>query len=82
MASTKHFLTGIAGIGTSPDAEYIDYSIYDGISVLNTNLGLGYGFMIYQNVSAKVLGTWYNYKVDDQSFKNLYNFYFSLNVAF
>lgn len=82
LASTKHFLTGIAGIGTSPDAEYIDYSIYDGISVLNTNLGLGYGFMIYQNVSAKVLGTWYNYKVDDQSFKNLYNFYFSLNVAF
>ncbi|MHC5202735.1 tetratricopeptide repeat protein [Myroides sp. LJL119] len=82
LSSSKHFLTGLASIGTSPDAEYIDYSIYDSFSVLNTNLGLGYGFLIYKNVSGKALGTWYNYKVDDQNFRNLFNFYFSLNVAF
>ncbi len=82
LSSSKNYITALAGIGSSPDVELIDYKFYDGFSVLNTNVGLGFGSMLYKNVSVGVVGTWYNYKVEETTYKNLYNLYFSLNVAF
>ncbi|MHC5309575.1 tetratricopeptide repeat protein [Myroides sp. LJL116] len=82
LGSSKNFLTAVAGIGSAPEMENLDYSLYDGLSILNTNAGLGFGVLLYKNVSAKAMGTWSNFKAGDDVYKNLYNFYLSVNVAF
>lgn len=82
LSSSKNYITVLGGIGSSPDVELIDYKFYDGFSVLNTNVGLGFGYMLYKNVTVGAVGTWYNYKVDNGNYRNLYNLYFNLNVAF
>lgn len=82
LASPKNYITALAGIGSSPDAELIDYQLYNGFSVLNTTIGGGFGRMLYKNVSTSLMGTWYNYKSGDKEYKNLYNFYLTIHVVF
>lgn len=82
LSSPKHFIAAMAGVGSSPEVELIDYQLYDTFDVLNTNVGAGYGTILFKNVTASVMGTWYNYKANDLKYKNFYNLYFSINVVF
>ncbi|MCC9044047.1 hypothetical protein LNQ81_15330 [Myroides sp. M-43] len=82
MSSPKHYITALAGVGSSPDVELIDYQLYNGFSVLNTNIGGGFGWVLYKNINASMIGTWYNYKAGDNVYKNLYNLYVTVNVVF
>ncbi|AYD47199.1 tetratricopeptide repeat protein [Arachidicoccus soli] len=84
LSSPKNYLIATGSIGSSPDAELIDYQFYNGFSVLNTMVGAGGGHMLTKTVSAGILGTWYNYStgVGTNTYKNLYNIYLQLNVAF
>lgn len=82
LSSPKNFILATAGIGSSPDVDVINYQFFNGFSVLNTMVGAGFNHMIAKTVSGGVMGSWYNYKVTQNSYKNLYNLYFSLNVAF
>lgn len=82
LTSPKNYLMGMAGVGTSPDVDLINYQLYEGFSGVNTMVGAGMGYLIFKNVSTGIIGTWYNYKVDKNNYKNLYNIYLNINVAF
>lgn len=82
MSSPKDYIMAVASIGTSPDVELIDYSLYNGFKTLNTTVGVGAGRMVYKNVAAGILGNWINYETANGNLRNLYNIYFTLNVSF
>jgi len=69
-------------VGSSPDVELIDYQLYDTFDVLNTNVGAGYGTVLFKNVTGSIMGSWYNYKDNQLKYKNFYNLYFAVNVVF
>ena len=86
MNGTKNYLMVTGSVGSSPDVDLIDTQFYNSFSILNTMVGSGIGHIIDKNVSAGILGTWYNFNdgtgVIDPKFRNLYNLYFQLNVTF
>lgn len=82
LSSPKNYLTAIGSIGSSPDVDLINYQFYNGFSVLNSMVGAGFSHLITDSVSTGVLGTWYHYKSNDVSYRNLYNIYMNLNVSF
>lgn len=82
LSSPKHFIAANAGVGSSPDVELIDYQLYDTFDVLNTNVGAGYGTVLFKNVTGSIMGSWYNYKDNQLKYKNFYNLYFAINVVF
>ena len=82
LSSPKNYITALAGVGSSPDVELIDYQLYNRFSVLNTNVGGGFGYMLYTNVNLSMIGVWYNYKAENRQYRNFYNLYFTVNVAF
>lgn len=82
LSSPKNYVMALAGVGSAPEVELIDYQLYNGFSVTNTNVGGGFGWMVYKNINTSVLGTWNNYKAGDKEYKNLYNLYFTVNVVF
>lgn len=80
--SAKNFLMGMAGVGTSPDVELINFQLYESFSQVNTTVGAGIGYLIFKNVSAGIIGTWYNYSVNENQYKNLYTVYLYGNITF
>ncbi|HLV93484.1 MAG TPA: tetratricopeptide repeat protein [Aequorivita sp.] len=88
LASPKNYIMAVGSIGTSPDVELMNYHLYDGFDIFNTMVGAGFGHMLYKNTSIGVLGTWYNYKTNSSqpqeldNYRNLYNIYVELHVAF
>src|SRR5690554_206959 len=80
--STKHYITAMAGFGSSPDIELIDYQVYNGFSAINTMVGAGFSYLFTKNVTFGVLGTWYNYKANNTDYRNIHNIFLNLNVAF
>lgn len=85
LSSPKNYIMAVGSIGSSPDIEMINYRLYDGFSVLNTMVGVGGSRLLTKNVSVGVLGTWYNYKNEENTnfdFRNLYNLYLQIHVAF
>ncbi len=82
LTSPKNYIMAMASVGTAPDVELIDYQLYGGFSGLNTMVGAGAGHMISKTVSAGIMGTWYNYYQNVDSYRNLHNIYLNLNVVF
>ncbi|WP_400261970.1 tetratricopeptide repeat protein [Sphingobacterium sp. SG20118] len=86
MASPKNYILAVASVGNSPDNDLLDYQLYNSFNVFNAMVGAGVGHSITRNVSASVLGTWYNFHTDkslvNAHYRNLYNLYFQLNVSF
>ena len=85
LASPRNYIIAVAGVGSAPDIEIINYQLYNGFSALNTMVGAGMGSVLFKNVSASFMGTWYNYRVDNVgagNYRNFYNLYLNLNVAF
>lgn len=82
FSSPKSYMMAVGSIGCSPDVDLIDYQLFNGFSVLNSMVGAGAGHMIYRSVSVGLVGTWHNYQTDNELYKNLYNLYVNLNVAF
>ncbi|TDG36602.1 YaiO family outer membrane beta-barrel protein [Pedobacter changchengzhani] len=86
MEGPKNYLFVTGSIGSSPDVELIDNQFYNSFSAVNTMVGTGFGHIISKNVSAGILGTWYNFNsgtnLVNPKFRNLYNLYFQLNVSF
>lgn len=82
LSSPKNYIMAMAGFGSSPDVELVNYQVYDGFSVLNTMVGAGFTHLINKRVSVGVLGTWYNYQAGAHKYRNLYNIFLNLHVAF
>lgn len=89
LSSPKHFVMALAGVGTAPDVDLINYKLYDQFVGLNTLVGAGFGCMITETFSIDFLGTWYNYyQVDGiygelkDIYRNLYNLTINLHVVF
>lgn len=80
--SPKHYVTAMAGFGSSPDIELLDYQFYNGFVALNTMVGAGFTWILGKNVSLGVLGTWYNYKTNSNVYRNHHNIFLNLNVSF
>lgn len=80
----KNYILGIAGIGSSPDVEMLNYQFINGFSVQNALFGAGFGHMIYKNVSTSVIGTWYHFNSNQNQseYNSLYNLHMQLNVSF
>lgn len=62
MGSPKNYLLFLAGIGSSPDVDLIDLQNLNTFSITNTQVGAGIGRLLTKNISANLLGTWYNFK--------------------
>lgn len=60
--SPKNYLLFLAGIGSSPDVDLIDLQNLNTFSITNTQVGAGIGRLLTKNISANLLGTWYNFK--------------------
>lgn len=84
MSTPKNYIMAVGSIGNSPDIDLLNYRLYDSFNVFNAMVGAGVGRSFTKNVHAGVLGTWYNFQTDarDKTYKNLYNLYLQLNVAF
>ena len=86
MNSPKNYILAVASVGNSPDSDLLNYQLYNSFNVFNAMVGAGVGHSITRNVSASVLGTWYNFQTDkllvNAHYRNLYNLYFQLNVSF
>ena len=80
--SPKSYITAMAGAGTSPEVDLINYQLYDRFSDLNTMVGAGFSHLIYKTITVGVLGTWYNFPTEPEQYRNLYNLYLNVNVAF
>ncbi|HZW77922.1 MAG TPA: tetratricopeptide repeat protein [Flavobacteriaceae bacterium] len=78
----KTYVTAMAGAGTSPDVDLLNYQLYNGFKHLNTMVGAGFSHLVYKTVTIGALGTWYNYEVAEDRYRNLYNIYLNMNVAF
>lgn len=78
----KTYVTAMAGAGTSPDVDLLNYQLYNGFKHLNTMVGAGFSHLVYKTVTVGALGTWYNYEVAENRYRNLYNIYLNMNVAF
>lgn len=82
LASPKSYIHAMGSIGSSPDVDVLDQQLYNGFSVTNTTVGLGFNQLLTKSVSAGVTGSWNHYKASENAYKNLYNIYLSLNVSF
>lgn len=86
MANPKNYLLAIASVGNTPDVELLDRQLYNSFDVFNTMIGAGIGRSFTRNVSGNVMGTWYNFQInnvaDIAKYRNLYNLYFQLHVSF
>lgn len=88
MSSPRNYLIAMSSIGNSPDIDLLNNQLANSFSVFNAMVGAGFGRTITRNVSASVLGQWYNFQTDPVSpisnttFRNLYNLYLQLHVSF
>lgn len=85
LSSPKSYIMALAGVGTAPDVELINYQLLDNFTGVNTMVGAGIAHMITKTVSAGIIGTAYNYPVEYEgkiNYSNLYNIYLNLNVVF
>lgn len=84
FSTPKDYIMAIGSVGTSPDVELINFQLYNGFSVLNSMVGLGFQHIVYKNIAVGVLGNWYNYRTnnEDRDYGNLYTLNFNLNVSF
>lgn len=85
------------GLGTAPESTVLDFGMPGTFSHLNTNVGLGFNWMITGNLALLLQGNWYTFynqtnlrigatdsftdKVDTR-YKNLFNLYLQMNIAF
>jgi YaiO family outer membrane protein len=86
MGNPKSYLLALAGVGNSPDIDFLDNQLYNSFHVFNAMVGAGAGRSITRNVSASVIGTWYNFQSGENdlsaTYRNLYNLYLQVNVSF
>lgn len=82
LSSPKNYIMAMASIGSSPDVELLNYQLYNGFSVVNTMVGAGIGHLLTESVSASILGTWNNFRINEIKFGNLYNIHLNLYVTF
>jgi len=71
-------------MGSTPDVDILDYQSFNTLSVMNSMVGAGVGRLLTKNVSASVMGTWYNFQTspNPEQYRNLYNLFLQVNVAF
>ncbi|WP_432670162.1 YaiO family outer membrane beta-barrel protein [Flavobacterium sp. SM2513] len=75
--NNKSFLQAMASAGTVPESGALDLSLYDSYNAFNTMVGAGGQYMVNKRLSLGLLGNWYNFKYNPQSYSNLYNLYFT-----
>lgn len=86
MNSRRNYLLGTASIGNAPDTDLLNNQLYNSFNVFNAMVGAGVGRSFTKNVSASVMGSWYNFQtggtINSGIYKNLYNLYFQVHVSF
>lgn len=86
ISGSKSYVMAMGSIGNSPDVDLIDNQLYNSFNVFNAMVGSGFGWTINKNLATSVVGSWYNFKVGnnvaDQTYRNLYNLYFQVDVRF
>lgn len=86
MNNPRNYLMVMGSLGNSPDIDLLDNQFYNSFDVFNVMIGGGIGRSITNNISANIIGTWYNFqtnkKEDLEKYRNFYNIYFQLNVSF
>lgn len=65
--SPKDYILFQTGIGSSTDVDVIDIQNLRTFSINNTQLGAGIGRLITKNVSANIIGTWHNFKNQNET---------------
>lgn len=80
----KNYVLAMANMGSTPDVDILDYQSFNTLSVMNSMVGAGVGRLFTKNVSASVMGTWYNFQTSPspEQYRNLYNLFLQVNVAF
>jgi len=80
----KNYVVALANLGSTPDVDILDYQSFNTLSVMNSMVGAGVGRLLTKNVSASVMGTWYNFQTspNPEQYRNLYNLFLQVNVAF
>lgn len=85
-SNPKNYVLALGSIGNSPDVELLDYQFYYSFNVFNAMVGAGYGHSFNKNLSANIIGTWYNFEseryINLKQYRNFYNLYFQFNVSF
>lgn len=86
MHNPKNYLLALGSVGNSPDIDLLNNQFYNSFNVFNAMVGGGIGRSITKNISANVIGTWYNFQTDKTmetaTYRNFYNLYFQVNVSF
>lgn len=82
MDIPKNFLLAMANVGTSPDVDIIDYQLYSGFSTVNMMVGFGVGRLVSKTVVISIIGNWYNYLIQKDTYKNFYNINVNVHIVF
>lgn len=78
----RNYVTAMGGLGSAPDIEVIDIQLYNAFDVTNVMVGLGGHFILSKMCSVDATALWYNYKFEDQLYKNMYSLQLKLNIRF
>lgn len=82
MGHPRTYITAMGSFGSAPDIDVIDYQLYQAFSVTNSMVGLGGHYMVSDKLSLALLGNWYNFKQEENLYRDFYNVYVQLHVNF
>ncbi|MBW3520073.1 tetratricopeptide repeat protein [Flavobacterium sp. NKUCC04_CG] len=63
----KDYILFQTGIGSSTDVDVIDIQNLRTFSINNTQVGAGFGRLLTKNVSANIIGSWHNFKNQNET---------------
>lgn len=78
----KSWISALAGVGSAPETELLDHSIYNFFSGTNILAGASLTHLFTERFSGSLTGTWNNYKYDADQYWNLLILSIKLNVLF
>lgn len=82
LYDTRDHFIAMAGFGTSPDVDVFKHQLFENFGISNVTGGLGFSKQIGKNLNLSLLGNWYHFQTNEAQYRNLYNLYLTLNVAF
>ncbi len=82
LDNDKDYITVMASAGTAPEDQKLDFQTNTMLSYVNTMVGGGYFRHVTYRTTFGVLGNWYNYKVDQNTFVNQYNLFLTIRTKF
>lgn len=82
MKNDRNYIVAMAGMGTAPEDQRLDFQTNTFTSYTNTMVGAGYFHYLSAKTSFGVQSNWYNFKTTKTSYINQYNLFLTVRTKF